>query len=219
MATVDLTFKEIFEEAFERATNGEMRSGYDLRTVRRSFNVMMMEWANRGLNLWTIEEGSLALSDGTATYSLPTDTIDLIEHTIQLSSGNEYNLYRMTVSTYAKQTNKSQEARPTQIYVQRTTSPQVTLWPTPDQSYTLKYWRIARLDGLSQGIAGTPDIPSRFVPPLISGLAYHIACKTKEGESRIQFLEQQYEKDWRLAAEEDRDRATLKLVPGGSLGG
>lgn len=216
MAVVTPDLAEIFEEAYERI-GLEMRSGYDLRTARRSLNILTLEWQNRGLNLFTIEAGTLAVSPGTATYTLPSETIDVIEHQIRTGSGNnqtDTNLERVSVSTYAQQSNKNTQGRPTQIYVQRlATETKVTLWPVPDSttSYTLAYYRLKGIDGLSGGISGSASIPPRFVPALISGLAFYLAVK-KNPESAAG-LKQEYEFQFELAAGEDTETASIKFVP------
>ena len=157
MAVVTPDMPEIFEEAFERA-GLEMRTGYDLKTARRSLNLLTLEWQNRGLNLFTIEAGTLAVTAGTATYTLPADTIDIIEHQIRTGTGTnqiDTSLERVSVATYAQQTNKNTQGRPTQIYVQRLpTETKVTLWPVPDNTtaYTISYYRLKGIDGLSSGV-------------------------------------------------------------------
>ena len=218
MPVVTPDISELFEEAFERA-GLEMRTGYDLRTARRSLNFLTLEWQNRGLNLFTIESGTQALTSGTAEYTMPSDTVDLIEH--QLRSGTGVNqtdtaLMRVSVSTYAQQTNKNTQGRPTQIYVSRgASSVTATVWPVPDSNdYTLFYYRLKGIDGLSSGIAGSAAIPPRFIPALVSGLAYHIALKKPEAIERVVPLKQVYEEQFILAAEEDRERASLHLTPG-----
>lgn len=209
---------EIFEEAYERA-GLVMRGGYDLRKARRSLNILTLEWQNRGLNLFTIDEGVLALSEGTATYVTPSETIDLIEHSLRTGTGvNQIDttLERISVSTYAQQTNKNQRGRPTQIYVQRLpTEVKVTLWPVPDAgTYTLNYFRLQGISGLEDGIGGSvTNIPPRFVPALISGLAYYIAQKEPEGAPRASALKQEYEFQFELAAGEDAETASIKFVP------
>ena len=207
---------ELFEEAFERA-GLEMRSGYDLKTIRRSLNLLCLEWANRGLNLFTVEGGTLPLVSGQAAYALPTDTIDLIEHMLRLGQQDTF-LERISVSTYAQQTNKALLARPTQIYVDRgAVTTTVTLWPVPDSnSYSLVYYRLKHIAGLASGIGGdVTTIPPRFVPALVSGLALHIATKRPNAEARIPRLKAEYEEQYALAAGEDRDRASVFLLPGG----
>ena len=223
MAVVVPDLSELFEEAYERA-GLEMRSGYDLKTIRRSLNILTLEWQNRGLNLFTIESGTQALSAGTATYTLPADTIDVIEHQLRTGSGSsqiDTALERVSVSTYAQQTNKNTQGRPTQIYVQRlATETKVTLWPVPDstQPYTLLYYRLKGIDGLASGISGSAAIPPRFVPALVSGLAMHIAMKKPEAASRVMALKQEYEEQFALAAGEDQERASVQFSPFSAMG-
>jgi hypothetical protein len=219
MAIVVPDMPELFEEAFERA-GLEMRSGYDLKTARRSLNLMTLEWANRGLNLWTIESGTQALTAGTATYTMPSGTIDIIEHQLRTGTGvnqTDTFLERISVSTYAQQTNKLTTGRPTQIFVQRlATSTTVTLWPVPDTTmpYTLFYYRLKGIDGLTSGIGSdVTSVPPRFVPALVAGLAYHIASKKPASMDMVPMLKQVYEEQFALAAEEDRDRSSVSFVP------
>lgn len=219
MSVIVPDLPELFEEAFERA-GLEMRSGYDLKTARRSLNLLALEWANKGLNLFTIEAGTLALTTGTTVYTLPTGTIDIIEHQLRTGTGTsqvDTSLERISVSTYAQQTNKQITGRPTQIFVQRLpTSTTVTLWPTPDnsQAYTLFYYRLKGIDGLASGIGGeTVSVPPRFVPALVSGLAYYIAMKKPEALQRVLPLKQIYDEQFELAAGEDRDRSSVSFVP------
>lgn len=219
MAVIVPDLPELFEEAFERA-GLEMRSGYDLKTARRSLNLLTLEWANRGLNLFTIEAGTQALTAGQATYTLPTGTIDIIEHQLRTGTGAaqvDTALERISVSTYAQQTNKQIIGRPTQVFVQRLpTATTVTLWPTPDSSlpYTLFYYRLKGIDGLASGIgADMTAIPPRFVPALVAGLAYYIAMKKPDAIDRILPLKTLYEEQFELAAGEDRDRSSVMFVP------
>jgi len=218
-ATFNMDFTEIAEEAWERAGR-EMRSGYDLRTARRSMNLLTIEWQNRGINMWTIEEGTVNLTEGTATYNLPADTIDLLEHVVRTGSGNvstqsDLNISRISVSTYASIPNKLSQGRPIQIYVDRgQANPSVTVWPVPDASstYVLKYWRMRRIEDAGSGVE-TPDVNFRFLPCLVAGLAYYIAQKDPELMSRVPMLQTEYERQFDLAAQEDREKATLSLVP------
>lgn len=219
MAVVTPDLPEIFEEAYERA-GLEMRSGYDLKTARRSLNLLTLEWQNRGLNLFTIESGTQALTAGTATYTLPADTIDIIEHQLRTGTGvNQIDtaVERVSVSTYAQQTNKNTQGRPTQIYVQRLpTETKVTLWPVPDNTtpYTLLYYRLKGIDGLEAGIGSSiTSVPPRFVPALVAGMAYYIAMKKPEVSNRVAGLKQEYEFQFQLAAGEDEETASIKFVP------
>ena len=220
MAVVVPDIPDLFEEAYQRA-GLELRTGNDLRNARRSFNLLTMEWQNRGLNLWTIEAGTLSLSSGTATYTLPTDTVDLVEHQIRTGSGTsqvDTNLTRISVSTYAQQSAKNSTGKPTQIFIQRLAgSTTATLWPVPDSAdtYTLSYYRITGIDGISSGIDGTTTsfVPPRFVPCLVSGLAYYIAMKRPEVANRVAPLKQEYEFQFELAAGEDTESASARFVP------
>lgn len=219
MAVVVPDISELFEEAFERA-GLDMRTGYDLKTARRSLNMLTLEWQNRGLNLFTIESGTQALTEGVATYTMPEDTIDLIEHQLRTGSGTnqiDTALERISVATYAQQTNKNLQGRPTQIYVSRgATSVTATVWPVPSSGeYTLAYYRLKGIDGLSSGISGSAAVPPRFIPALVAGLAFHIAMKKPEALARTPTLQAEYEKQFALAASEDEERASWHLTPGG----
>lgn len=217
-ANLNMNLTELIEEAWERATGGmEIRSGYEFRTARRSLALLMMDWASRGLNMWTIEQGSLPLVPGTATYALPPDTVDLIEHVIRTGSGTtqtDLSVSRISVSTYATIPTKTTQGRPIQLYIDRQTTPQVTLWPVPDdsQAYSLVYWRMRRIQDPGTG-TNTADVPFRFLPCLVAGLAYFISQKVPEGMMRMPMLKQDYEEAWLIASTEDRDRAPVRFVP------
>ena len=218
-ATFNPDVNEIIEEAYERA-GIEMRSGYDLRTARRSLNIMAAEWSNRGLNLWTVEPGTQALTAGTASYDLPADTIDIIEHVLRTNSGNsstqnDRQLNRISVSSYASIPNKLTQAQPIQIYVDRLATPKMWLWPVPDsaQSYSVIYWRLRRVQDSGSIGSYTMDIPSRFIPAMVAGLAFHLTMKRPELVSRVIPLKQYYDEQFALAADEDRDRAPVRFVP------
>ena len=212
---------ELIEEAFERA-GLEARSGYHIKTARRSLNFLMAEFANKGLNLWTVKQATMALTPGVAEYALPTDCVDLIEHVCRSSVNNQnidITLDRISVSTYAQIPNKSTPGRPYQIYVDRQIAPKATVWPVPDiTGYTLVYWYMRRLEDAGSAVSTSMDIPFRFYNALVSGLAYHIALKNPEASDRIQMLKELYDEAFALAAEEDRDRASVRLVPFASYG-
>ena len=222
-ATFNLDFAEIAEEAFERA-GLELRSGYDMKTARRSLNLMSAEWSNMGLNLWTVATGSISLVSGTGTYNLPADTIDVIEHVIRTNNSGQntdLTMQRISVSDYAAIPTKSTQGRPIQIYVNRQIQPTVTVWPVPDSStpYTLVYWYLRRMEDTGASAANTADIPVRFLPALVSGLAYYIALKNPDAADRIQLLKGLYEEQFSLAASEDRDRAPDRFLPYVGFGG
>lgn len=218
----NLDFTEIAEEAWERAGR-EMRSGYDLRTARRSMNLMTIEWQNRGINMWTIDEGTINLVQGQAEYDLPDDTIDLLEHVIRTGAGNvstqaDLSITRISVSTYATIPNKLQQARPIQVWVRRLETPKIVVWPVPDQGtsgnpyYVFKYWRMRRIEDAGAGVQ-TADVSFRFLPALTAGLAYHIAMKVPELMPRVEMLKMAYEEQFNLAAGEDREKAAVRFVP------
>ena len=291
----NMEFTELAEEAWERAGR-EMRTGYDLRTARRSLNLMTIEWANRGINMWTIETGTITLTQGLATYALPTDTIDLLDHVIRTQANNastqaDLSITRISVSTYATIPNKMVQGRPIQVWIQRlsgetnpttavldgaitatattitlstvvglagsgfirlgtediyygyisgsvlggvfrgqnnTTAaaqadgvavyvpqlPAVTVWPTPDgsQQYQFVYYRMRRIQDTGAGLQ-TSDMNFRFLPCVVAGLAYYIAMKVPELQGRLDMLKAVYEEQYKLAAQEDREKATLRLVP------
>ena len=218
VANFNLDLTEIVEEAFERV-GGEMRTGYDLRTARRSMNLMFADWANRGLNMFTYEQGSIPLVAGQATYNLPEDTVDLLEHVIRTGAGSaatqaDLTITRISVSTYATIPNKLQQARPIQVWIERLNTPRITVWPTPDNSqpYTFVYWRLRRIQNAGDGI-NTMDMPFRFLPCMVAGLAYYLALKVPNGTERLGVLKQQYDEAWELASSEDREKAAVRFVP------
>ena len=217
--TFNLDLTELVEEAFERC-GAELRSGYDLKTARRSLNLLFADWSNRGINLWTVDTGSITLVQGTATYNLPSDTVDLMEHVIRTGAGNastqsDLAVTRISVSTYSSIPNKLTQARPIQIYINRQAPiPNVTLWPTPDgsQTYTLIYWYLRRIEDAGNGV-NTMDVPFRFIPCMVAGLAYYLCMKLPNALERMQVLKAQYDEAWDLASTEDREKAAIRFVP------
>ena len=214
---LDLT--EIVEEAFERC-GSELRTGYDLKTARRSLNLLFAEWANQGINLFTVEQGSINMVQGTSTYDLPDNTVDLLEHVVRTGAGvastqADLSITRISVSTYATIPNKLQQARPIQVYINRQTpTPTITVWPTPDQSstYVFVYWRLKRIQDAGNGV-NTMAVPFRFLPCMIAGLAYYLSMKIPGALERMPMLKQQYDVSWQLAADEDREKAAVRFVP------
>lgn len=214
----NMDFTEIAEEAWERAGR-EMRSGYDLRTARRSMNLMTIEWQNRGINLWTIDEGIINLTQGTGQYDLPADTIDLLEQVIRTNAGNaatqsDLTISRISVSTYASIPNKLSQGRPIQVWIERLRdNPRINVWPVPDSdNYVFKYYRLRRIQDAGNGVE-TADMNFRFLPCLVAGLAYHIAMKVPELAPRIEMLKAEYEAQFILAAGEDREKTPFRFVP------
>jgi hypothetical protein len=223
---------DIVEEAFERA-GLEMVSGYDLRSARRSLDLMCIEWANRGINLWTVEElkytalpdgtGAQTLEKGVASYQLRENTISVLEMVLRTNDEDtslqtDYELNRISRETYMGIPSKLTEGRPTQVYVDRQQGRvDVKLWPVPDDSskYKIVYTRIRRMSDSGPGGGYNPDVPDRFWPALVAGLAYNIACKRPEALNRVEMLKANYEQQFLLAAEEDREKAAIRFYPGG----
>jgi hypothetical protein len=284
----------IVEDAFERCGH-ELRTGYDLRTARRSLNLLTIEWANRGINLWTIEEGYIPLVPGQIQYPLPTDTIDLLDMVTRTGTGQnqqDININRISESTYSTIPNKNANGRPIQVWIQRlsgltypttatlsttigatdtlitvsdasnlayggyiqldseiinyqgiignqlqncvrgqanTTAashtagaavsvpqlPNISVWPTPDAAttYTFVYWRLRRINDAGAGY-DTQDVPFRFIPAMVAGLASYLSIKLPNVDPlRIQYLKQEYEQAFQLAADEDREKASVRFVP------
>ena len=229
------TLNELIEEAFERCGK-ESRTGYDFRTARRSLNFLLTEWANRGINLWTVEQGQITLIQGQTTYDLPVDTVDLLEHVIrtnpnQIGSQTDINISRISVSTYSTIPNKITQGRPIQVWVNRRSgqttnllgatpkNPQINVWPSPDQGslaspyYYFVYWRLKRMVDAGNGV-NVEEIPFRLQNALVAGLSYMLAMKLPEiTEARISILKAQYDEAWDLASSEDREKAPDRYVP------
>lgn len=298
LATFNLDLSEIVEEAFERC-GSQLRSGYDLRTARRSLNMLSIEWANRGINLWTIEQGQILLNTGQTQYALPVDTIDLLDQVIRNnnSEGNnqiDINITRISESTYITIPNKLANGRPIQVWINRqsgqtnvlpsttlngaitstdttitvasvadlassgfvkidsevicyqnivgnqlincfrgqanTTAtlhdsgasvytinlPSINVWPSPNSpgnQYTFVYYRMRRIQDAGSGV-NIGDIPFRLIPCLAAGLAFYLSSKLPDMDPmRVQFLKQEYEQQWLLASQEDREKAADRFVP------
>ena len=297
----DLNMNDLIEEAFERC-GLELRTGYDFRTARRSLNLLTVEWANRGINLWTIEEGQIPLNTGQISYPLPTDTIDLLSHVIRqgtLQNQIDINISRISEDTYSTIPNKLAQGRPIQVWINRqsgqtnptadtlvgngttagisatdttiqlssiadlaatgfiqidneviyypnvstsgnqllncirgqngTTAtshtagtailvpqlPNINVWPTPNAggNYTFVYWRLRRIQDAGTGVV-VNDIPFRFLPVLVAGLAYYLSMKLSGVDpNRVAALQADYEKQWDLASQEDREKAPVRFVP------
>jgi hypothetical protein len=296
----NLNMNDLIEEAFERC-GIELRSGYDFRTARRSLNLLTIEWANRGINLWTIEEGQIPMVTGQITYPIPIDTIDLLSTVIRTGANTnqiDINISRISEDTYSTIPNKNATGRPIQVWINRqsgnsststsylaasisasdttitmsnvsglsatgyiqldneiilyqnvdnatnqllncfrgqngttaavhiaTTSPynyaivpllpNINVWPTPNSGgdYTFVYWRLRRIQDAGTGVT-VNDIPFRFLPCMVAGLAYYLAQKTPEVDpNRMAMLQADYEKQWDLASQEDREKAPLRFVP------
>jgi hypothetical protein len=292
----NLDLNNLVEEAFERC-GSQLRSGYDLRTARRSLNLLTIEWANRGINLWTIEQGQINMVTGQGLYPIPGDTIDLLDTVVRQNNGSssnqiDINISRISESTYSTIPNKLTTGRPIQVWINRQTAQinatsvvltagisatdtsitvsdssqlssggfikvgdetigyanvvgntltncyrgqngttaashaigasvsvqnlnSINVWPTPDAGggpYTFVYWRMRRLQDAGNG-ATEQDIPFRFLPCMVAGLAFYMGQKIPEAQPRLQFLKSEYEEQWLMASTEDREKAALRIVP------
>lgn len=210
----NFTANDLYEEAFERI-GIELRTGYQYRSARRSMSLLLAEMANMGLNLWTVDTGTVPLLQNVATYQLPADTVDLIEHVVRQtvnSRQTDINITRISVSTYAVIPDKANKGRPTQIYIDRQRdNPQFSVWPVPeDDSYTLVYWRLRRLHDAGSGET-TFDVPFRYYNAVVAGLAYHLAMKY--APERMEVLKIAFNESLMLAQDEDRDRSDIMLLP------
>ena len=222
----NLDLNNLVEEAFERC-GAELRTGYDLKTARRSLNLLTIEWANRGINLWTIEQGEIPLVKGQSVYDLPVDTIDLLDHVVRTGTGQnqlDINITRISESTYITIPNKNAQGRPIQVWINRQSgasyptgvkNPQINVWPAPDQNsnYTFFYYRLRRIQDAGDGGSHMQDIPFRFLPCLVAGLSYHLSLKVPGGLERTAMLKAEYEQAFQLAADEDREKASIRLAP------
>ena len=208
----NLDASDIIEEAYERC-GLEVRTGYDARTARRSLNLMFSDWANRGVNLWTVRQGTLTLVPGTATYNedngLEAGMSDILEVALRRDN-TDFEVDRISRGEYLNVPNKTTQGRPSQFYFNRQIKPEVTMWPTPDAADTLVYYYIKRIEDIDTS-KNDAEVPFRFIPCMVAGLAYYLAMK--KAPERIQLLKAVYEEEFQRAADEDEDRVSLKLQP------
>ena len=205
----ELDVAEYIEEAFERC-GLDVRTGYDLKSAKRSLNLMLAEWANRGLNQWTIAQRTVAMVEGTGEYALGADVIDILSLIVS-RDGTDYSLSRLSRDDYITIPNKTTDGRPNQFFLDRQVTPSLKLWPVPDNSTDVVYYNaLTRMDDADTYI-NNMDMPFRFYPCLAAGLAYYIAVK--RAPQRVQLLKAMYEEEFERAMTEDRDRASFNVVP------
>lgn len=223
----NLDFAEIADECWERC-GSEMRSGYDLKTTRRSLNLLLIEWQNRGLNLWEVEQLEIPMVTGQAVYNLPLDTVDLLDQVIRTGSGqnqSDITISRISGSTYSTIPNKTALGKPIQVWINRQTGattptgvayPTINVWPTPQSpgnQYTFVYWRLRRMQDAGNG-ANTQDVPYLFLPALVAGLAYYLSMKIPNVDmQRAVALKAVYDEQFQLASDENREKAPVRMVP------
>jgi len=214
----ELDVADYIEEAFERC-GLELRTAYDLRTARRSLNLLLAEWANRGLNQWTIQEKTIAMVEGTTTYnvdsSVSTAAIDVLDAFVRQtvnSENSDIQMTRLSRSEYSAIPNKSTEGQPLQFFVDKQISPTISVYPTPDETnkYTLHLNVLTRMDDVDAA-TNTLQMPFRFYPCLAAGLAYYISIK--KNPERTGLLKQIYEEEFQRALDADEDRASLRITP------
>jgi hypothetical protein len=205
----ELDVSDYIEEAFERC-GLEVRTGYDLKSAKRSLNLMLAEWANRGLNQWTIVQRTQALTQGTGNYALNNDVIDVLSVIVR-RSGTDYALDRLSRDEYLSIPVKTTQGRGNQFFLDRQVTPELKLWPVPENSTDVViYDALTRMDD-ADTFVNTMDMPFRFYPCLAAGLAYYIAVK--RAPNRVQLLKAIYEEEFERAATEDRDRSSFNVVP------
>ena len=206
----ELDVADYIEEAFERC-GLEVRTGYDLKTAKRSLNLMLADWANRGLNQWTIKQRSLTLVANDGEYDLSADVIDVLSVVVRVS-GTDYSLERLSRDEYLTIPTKTTSGRPNQFFLDRQLTPNLKVWPVPDSStsYTVYYDALTRMDD-ADTFTNTMDLPFRFYPCLAAGLAYYLSLK--KNPKMTPMLKTIYEEEFQRAAEEDRDRASFNVVP------
>ena len=204
---------EFIEEAFERC-GIELRTGYDLKTAKRSINIMLAEWANRGLNQWTIEQTTQTVTEGTNSYSLNTNVIDILDMVVRRTTNSvntDPNMSRISRSEYLNIPNKDTKARPNQFFFDKQTTPAIKIYPTPENSTDiLVFNKLVRMDDADTA-TNTMDLPFRFYPCFAAGLAYYISIK--RAPQRTAELKAIYEEEFRRAADQDEDRASFRIRP------
>jgi hypothetical protein len=213
--TFNLEFDDLISEAYERC-GIEERDGYDMRTARRSLNLMFAEWANRGLNLWTIEQRQISMVAGQAEYTMPDDTVNALSAVIRTNAGTQQQqditIDRISQNEYLHLPDKLTPSRPAQYYVQRTVPTKLFVYPAPDntQPYIFRYYAVRRIQDAG-AYTNTADISFRFLQALAAGLAYHLSIK--KAPERTVMLKQIYDEEFQRAAQEDRDIASVYLTP------
>ena len=222
--TFNLDLSDIMEEAYELC-GITMRSGYDYRTARRALNLIFLEWQNKGLNLWKIEQATQALTTGTSSYAAETSALEIVDAFIRTDSGDtdkqfDQQLTRISRTQYNHQAKKLTQGKPTQFFADKGTSGiNIVLWSTPDsaQTYTLVYDYIKRIEDAGNVATNNADVPARYLPCLTYALAYNIACKEPEAQNRVNMIRGRYMELWNEVSDADRERAAVKFVPGNNV--
>ena len=205
----ELDVSDYIEEAFERC-GLELRTGYDLKTAKRSLNLLFADWANRGLNQWTITQRTQTVTASDGDYNLGADVIDVLSMVVRRSS-TDFSMTRISRDEYLSIPNKTTTGRPTQFFIDRQITPQIKVWPVPENSTDVLHFDcLTRIED-ADTFTNTVEVPFRFYPCLAAGLAYYIAIK--KAPDRIQLLKAIYDEEFDRAQAEDRDRASFNVVP------
>ena len=218
--TFNLDLSDIMEEAYDLA-GVELRSGYSYMGAKRASNLIFLEWQNKGLNLWTIEQGTVNLTAGTNTYSLDSSAIEVVDAFIRTNASDvnkqfDQRLNRISRTEYNHQANKLNQAKPTQFFIDKNRGTiQITLWSTPDDAdtYTLVYDYIQKIEDAGTVASNNADVPARYLPCLTYALAYNLACKYPETQQRVPMIKQRYDELWNEVSDADRERASVRFVP------
>jgi hypothetical protein len=188
----------------------EVRTGYDLQTARRSLNLLFADWANRGLNQWTIAQRTQTVTSSTSTYDLGTDVIDVLSMVVRRDN-NDLSMERISRDTYLSIPSKTTTGRPTQFFIDRQITPQIKVWPSPENSTDILIFDCLTRIQDADAYTDTLEVPFRFYPCLAAGLAYYLAIK--KAPDRIQLLKAIYDEEFDRAQAEDRDRASFNVAP------
>ena len=218
--TFNLDLSDIMEEAYDLC-GSEIRTGYDFRSAKRALNLVFLEWQNKGLNLWTIEQGTQALTAGTSSYAAESSAIEIVDAFIRTNAGNTSSQYDQTLTRtsrteYQHQASKLTQSKPTQFYVDKDASTiNIVLWATPDdaETYTLVYDYIQRIEDTGNTASNNTDVPARYLPCLTYALAYNFASKMPEAINRVPMIKQRYDELWRDVSDADREKASVRFVP------
>ena len=222
--TFNLDLSDIMEEAYDLC-GLTMRSGYDYNTAKLALNLIFLEWQNKGLNLWKIEQGTQALTAGTSSYAAESSALEIVDAFLRTDSGDttkqfDQQLTRISRTQYNHQAKKLSQSKPTQFYVDKgTSSINIVLWSTPDsaETYTLVYDYIKRIEDAGTVASNNADVPARYLPCLTYALAYNIACKSMEAQSRVPMIKVRYDELWNEVSDSDRERASVRFVPDSSI--